>query len=45
MTESRPKTIPWGLIKNTRPFERKLPRMLDTSPPTTRFNTALEDES
>src|SRR5215217_4436601 len=40
-TEPAPKTIPFGLIRNTRPFEPSRPRMLEASWPTTRLSTAL----
>ena len=36
-----PKTIPFGLIRNTRPFDCSRPSRLDGSWPTTRLRTAL----
>src|SRR5688572_8899996 len=44
--EPAPNTIPLGLIRKTRPFDCKTPRITEGSivppAPTTRFNTALE---
>ncbi len=36
-----PKTMPFGLTRNTRPLDRSLPRICVGSCPTTRFSTAL----
>src|SRR5271170_3965806 len=37
-----PNKMPLGLIRNTRPFDCNVPRMIEGSMPVTRFNTALE---
>ena len=41
--EPRPKMMPFGLIRNTRPFELKDPKIADGSLPVTRLSvTELE---
>ena len=39
ITASRPNTMPFGLMRNTRPFDCSVPRIWLGSPPTTRFST------
>ena len=36
-----PKNMPFGLIRKTRPFDCKVPRMIEGSTPTTRLSTVL----
>ena len=40
-TAPRPNTMPFGLIRNTRPFDCREPRIWLGSPPVTRFSTWL----
>ena len=40
--EPAPNTMPFGLIRNTRPFDCRAPRIWVGSPPVTRLSTLLE---